>query len=69
MHSNRDASCCRPIDLQSKDAGLPTQSSLGSDAPPSETRMQKMINDRYGSPTDAQAGMKSSKKSGIPEGS
>lgn len=52
-----DDMCCTPIDLKSKDASLPDQCDMGSDAPPSEKRMQKLINDRFPPETDAMSGM------------
>lgn len=52
--------------LDPKDCNLPDQSTMCSGSPPSETRMQKMINDRYSTDLSPTAGMKSSKSSGIP---
>jgi hypothetical protein len=65
MHPKRDSACC--IDLKSKDGSLPDQSTLGSDAPPSEVRMQKLINDRYRSDGETFGGMTISKDSGVPK--
>jgi hypothetical protein len=64
MHPKRDSSCC--IDLKSKDGGLPDQSTLGSDAPPSEVRIQKLINDRFPENKPA-SGMTISDSKGVPK--
>lgn len=55
MHSSD--SCCSPIDLKSKDATLPDQCTMGSDAPPSEKKMQRLVNDRFSDKCDSTAGM------------
>ncbi len=67
MPPSDDSDCCPPIDLKSKDASLPDQCTMGSDAPPSEVRIQKMINDRAGEKCDQWSGMtNNNKRPGIP---
>lgn len=58
---NNDDSCCIPIDLKSKDATLPDQSS-GFNESPAMRRMQKMIDDRIGSKLDPTGGMEGDDK-------
>lgn len=57
MNIDPDDSCCDPIDLKSRDATLPDQSS-GFNESPKMRAMQRMIDDRIGEKNDPTGGMK-----------